>query len=163
MNEVYLLIGGNMGNRLTYFITAKLLIEINIGKLVSESSIYETEAWGMKDQPGFLNQCLKIESNLKPLEILTQILKIEELLGRIRNLKYGPRYIDIDILFYNEEIVKTNQLTIPHPEIQNRKFALIPLNELTQSLIHPVLNKKITELFENCTDNLDVKKFSGTK
>lgn len=163
MNEVYLLIGGNMGNRLSYFNAAKLLIEIHIGKIVLESSIYETEAWGIKNQSEFLNQCLKIESKCSPKEILIQILKIEETLGRIRSRKFGPRYIDIDILFYNNKIIKTEQLTIPHPEIQNRKFALIPLLEISSTLIHPVLGQNMTDLLENCTDILDVKKFSGTK
>lgn len=163
MNEVYLLIGGNMGNRLSYIKASTYLIEKKIGKIMSTSSVYETEAWGYNNQPSFLNKCLKIQTQLLAEEVLFETLTIEKSLGRIRLEKYSPRYIDIDILLYNQDIVNTHDLIIPHPEIQNRKFALIPLIEISPNLFHPTLNKKMTELLDICTDNLDVKKFSGSK
>ncbi|HZI54556.1 MAG TPA: 2-amino-4-hydroxy-6-hydroxymethyldihydropteridine diphosphokinase [Chitinophagaceae bacterium] len=158
MNKVYLSIGGNMGNREAALAKACKLIGEQCGELTSISSLYETAAWGKNDQPAFLNQVLEINSELEPGQLLKQILKIEKEIGRIRKEKYGPRSIDIDILFFNNETHDHPSLTIPHPEIQYRRFVLVPMNEIAPALVHPVLKKAITELLEECPDHLPVKK-----
>ena len=159
MNEVYLLTGGNIGNRLEYLSRAKEQIEKRCGSILKESSVYETAAWGKEDQGAFLNQVLKIETTLQPGELLKTILEIEEYLGRKRELKYGPRTIDIDILFFNGEIINHEGLKIPHPQMQNRRFVLVPLNEIAPGKIHPVFQKPVSQLLDECPDLLEVKKF----
>jgi len=158
MNKVYLLIGGNEGNRLSNLQQAVANIEIFCGELVLRSSLYETEPWGKKDQPAFLNQAMLIKTSLNAPSLMTAILQIEENMGRKRAEKYGSRIIDIDILFFNSEILHQPQLKIPHPEIQNRRFALAPMDEISPAFIHPLLHKSIHELLEECPDKLSVKK-----
>ena len=159
MNNAYLLTGSNLGDRLANLNTAKALIDLHCGKTTRFSSVYETAAWGKIDQPSFLNQALEIETTLHPKELIKKVLKVEKLLGRKRTEKYGPRIIDVDIIFFNNEIIKKHFLAIPHPEVQNRRFALVPLSELAPDLIHPVLKKSIRELLEACSDKLEVKKY----
>jgi 2-amino-4-hydroxy-6-hydroxymethyldihydropteridine diphosphokinase len=160
MSEVYLLTGGNIGNRLDYLLRAKEQIKKRCGSIVQESSVYETAAWGKEDQGAFLNQVLKIETNLHPEEILKSILEIEKSFGRKRELKYGPRTIDIDILFFNDDIINQYDLKIPHPQMQNRRFVLVPLNEIAPDKIHPSLHKTISQLLSECPDPLAVNKFN---
>jgi len=160
MNTAYLLIGGNLGNRKVNLENSRSLIEQQCGHIVHNSSIYETAAWGNTNQPSFLNQVLQVETLLSARQLIRKILKIEKTMGRVRQEKLGPRLIDIDILFFNHEIIKLEFLTIPHPEIQNRRFVLQPLAELVPQWIHPVLKKSIAELLQDCTDMLEVKKFS---
>jgi len=159
MNDAYLLIGGNMGDRLLYLSKAKEAIEKECGKIVSQSSVYETEAWGLKEQEPFLNQALEIETPLLASGLLTAILQIEENLGRKRNIKYGPRLIDIDISFFNDDVINIHHLKIPHPEMQNRRFALQCLNDIAAQKLHPVLQKTVAQLLAECTDPLTVHKF----
>jgi 2-amino-4-hydroxy-6-hydroxymethyldihydropteridine diphosphokinase len=158
MNNAYLLIGGNEGDRLKYLQLARDHISQHFGKIVQQSSIYETAAWGKTDQPNFLNQVLLISTLLDAPLLMQNILLAEKKMGRLRSEKYSPRIIDIDILFYNEEIVDLPELKIPHPEIQNRRFVLVPMNEIVPQLIHPVLHKTINTLLKECMDKLDVKK-----
>jgi 2-amino-4-hydroxy-6-hydroxymethyldihydropteridine diphosphokinase len=160
MNTAYLLIGGNLGDRFFYLEEAKRQIEINCGHIVTSSSIYETAAWGITEQPNFLNQVLVIETMLIPENLLQKLLSIEEKMGRIRNIKLGPRTIDIDILLIDDLIIRTNTLSVPHPALTERKFALIPLDEVAADLMHPVEKKSIQQLLLNCTDVLDVQKKS---
>jgi 2-amino-4-hydroxy-6-hydroxymethyldihydropteridine diphosphokinase len=160
MNEAYLLTGGNVGDRLDYLARAKETIRKNCGNILLESSIYETAAWGMENQEAFLNQVLKIETKSNPDELLETILQIEEGLGRKREMKYGSRTIDIDILFFNNEVIDRKGLKIPHPQLQNRRFVLIPLNEIAANKIHPVFNKTISRLLAECPDPLAVNKFN---
>lgn len=160
MNEAYLLTGGNIGDRLDYLTKAKETIRKKCGNILQESSIYETAAWGMENQEAFLNQVLKIETNSNPDELLQIILQIEESLGRKREMKYGPRTIDIDILFFNDEVIDREGLKIPHPQLQNRRFVLAPLNEIASTKIHPVFNKTISRLLAECPDLLAVNKFN---
>ncbi|HET6254837.1 MAG TPA: 2-amino-4-hydroxy-6-hydroxymethyldihydropteridine diphosphokinase [Puia sp.] len=157
MNISYLLIGGNQGDRLARLAAAKDHIRSAGGNILLASSIYETAAWGKTDQPDFLNQALKVSTGQDAPAWLSTLLGIEEKMGRRRQERYGPRTIDIDILFFNNSIIREPQLTIPHPEIQNRRFALEPLEEIAPLLIHPVLGKTIRELLAECTDPLAVK------
>jgi len=158
MNQSYLLMGGNEGNRLFHLEQAVANIKKFCGELLRLSSLYETAPWGRSDQPSFLNQALLIQTSLEASELMHAILQIEEKMGRKRIEKYGPRLIDIDILFFNNDIIDQPQLKIPHPEIQNRRFVLEPMNEIASSLFHPVLGKTIQELLNDCPDQLEVKK-----
>lgn len=160
MSIAYLLIGGNMGNREAYLAAAKERINQECGNILRESSIYETAAWGMQEQESFLNQVIEIETSLSAIQLLHCLLGIEEKLGRRREIKYGPRLIDIDILLFNDDRIKVHGLTVPHPEIQNRRFALVPLCELADQKIHPVFNKSFGQLLEECADELTVQKIS---
>lgn len=159
MSTAYLLIGGNLGNRKANLSKAIELINEQCGKIAISSSLYETAAWGMTEQPSFLNQALEISTSLTARQLMKKILKIEKMMGRVRKEKLGPRVIDIDILFFDNEIHDHPFLKIPHPELQNRRFVLVPLAELNPEIQHPVLKKTIAELLEECPDNLEVKKF----
>ena len=160
MNNIYLLLGGNMGDRINNLSVAITLIEQKIGKVYKHSSLYQTVAWGNNDQPDFLNQVILIKTKFSASKTMKIILTIENDMGRIRTIKNAPRIIDIDILFFNEAIINTPNLTIPHPEIANRKFVLIPLSQISPDLKHPVLNKSVIELLNLCKDNLAVKLFA---
>jgi 2-amino-4-hydroxy-6-hydroxymethyldihydropteridine diphosphokinase len=160
MNKAYLLTGGNTGNREEYLQQAAMLVELACGKIVKKSALYETSAWGKTDQPAFLNQALELDTALPATVLMNALLAIEEKLGRKRLEKYGPRIIDIDILLFNQEIINSAFITVPHPELPNRRFALEPLNEIAPNYIHPVLNKTVLQLLQICPDKLPVKKFS---
>jgi 2-amino-4-hydroxy-6-hydroxymethyldihydropteridine diphosphokinase len=160
MNKVYVLTGGNMGNREDNLEKALTLIKKYCGNISAISSIYETAAWGNNDQPSFLNQVLEIHTDLLPQQLLKKLLKIETRIGRTREEKYGPRIIDIDILFYNDEVHNDPSLKLPHPEIQNRRFVLVPMAEIAAELIHPVLKKTIGQLLAVCPDKLEVSRIS---
>lgn len=156
MNKLFLITGGNIGDRKKNLETAAALIKERVGKIKKISKIYETEAWGIRDQPAFYNQVLVIESKFSAREILTAILKIEQEMGRKRTVKNAARIIDIDILFINDDIVNEQNLVIPHPEIGNRRFVLSPLNEIAPQMVHPVLKKTIQQLLSESKDQLKV-------
>lgn len=160
MKEVYLLIGGNIGDRFYFLGEASRLISQQCGPISRSSAIYETAAWGKEDQPAFLNQVLIIHTVLEPVKLMAVILEIEQQMGRLRKEKNGERNIDIDILYYENELVELPNLTIPHPRIYMRKFALIPLLELNPAKIDPVLHKTIQELLDACPDSLEVRQYS---
>jgi 2-amino-4-hydroxy-6-hydroxymethyldihydropteridine diphosphokinase len=159
MNTVYLLLGSNIGNSEEQLRLAIGNIEKQLGKVIASSSIYQTAAWGKTDQPDFLNQVIIVETEQWAQDALSLILNIEEKMGRVRTEKNAPRIIDIDILFFNEAIIQEKELIVPHPEIQNRLFVLIPLNELNPDYIHPLLDKSLHQLLIECKDVLNVKKF----
>jgi 2-amino-4-hydroxy-6-hydroxymethyldihydropteridine diphosphokinase len=161
MNKAYLLTGGNMGDRSRQLGLARELIAAHCGTITKISSLYETAAWGNTDQPAFLNQALELETELNAKQLIRRILKVEKMMGRIRAEKYGPRIIDIDILLFNNERLNYSFLKLPHPEMQNRRFALLPLSEIAAEIVHPVLHKNIARLLEECPDTLDVKKLEG--
>ena len=158
MNRAFLLTGSNLGNRSVNLAIARELINLQCGSIITASSLYETAAWGKTDQPAFLNQALEVYTSLNARQLIRNILKIEKEMGRIREEKYGPRLIDIDILLFNQEKHNYHFLKLPHPEMQNRRFALLPLAEIAPDMVHPVLNKPIAELLKQCKDGLEVKK-----
>lgn len=160
MNNVYLLTGGNLGDRLQNLQQACEQVEKQVGTVLQKSSIYETAAWGFTNQPSFLNQVLFISTTLTAENLLQALLTIEQSQGRKRLQKMGPRIIDLDILFYNNEIISAQDLIVPHPQIANRRFVLTPLNEIAANFIHPVLQKTIHQLLEDCPDQLEVKRLS---
>ena len=160
MNEVYLLIGGNVGDRSLNLSMAASAIGRNCGRVVKVSSVYETAAWGKEDQAPFLNQALLIDTELGAEELLAAILQTEQFLGRKRTERYGPRLIDIDILFFNNEIIEKPGLHIPHPRMQERRFVLAPLQEIAAQKIHPVFRKTVTEMLADCPDSLSVNKIN---
>lgn len=156
MNKAFLCLGGNLGNREENLKSAINSIEKKVGTITKVSSVYETAAWGNTDQPAYLNQVLEINTELSSTELLITCLEVEKELGRTRNVKWENRLIDIDILFFNTEIIDLPELKIPHPLLHQRAFVLKPLNEIATEFLHPILNKKVKELFENCTDQLKV-------
>lgn len=161
MNKAYLLIGGNTGNRCKNLENAVKHIEKACGQLLSVSHVYETAAWGKTDQEPFLNQALLITTSLSAEQLLQTVLSIENKMGRLRKERYGPRIIDIDILFYNNTVINEPALTIPHPALPQRRFALEPLNEIAAGYIHPVLKKSVQVLLDECPDPLEVKKLDN--
>lgn len=160
-NKVFLGLGSNLGNRAENLLMAQKLIEEKVGKILSKSSIYETAAWGITEQNAFLNQVLEIETIFSPNAVLHLVLKIEKDMGRIREIKWGERSIDIDVLYYNNEIISTENLTVPHPFIQERKFVLVPLCEIAAAFIHPKLKKSNLELLKNCQDSGEIVVFNS--
>lgn len=157
MAKVYLLTGGNVGDSLKTLQRANGLIEERVGTIIKSSSVYKTAAWGKTDQDDFLNQVLEVQTSFFPEELMDSLLEIEIELGRKRLEKYGPRIIDLDILFYDDLVLNSERLTIPHPQIQFRRFVLQPLFELEPGLIHPVIKKSIGVLLKECPDLLEVK------
>ncbi|RKQ49866.1 2-amino-4-hydroxy-6-hydroxymethyldihydropteridine diphosphokinase [Roseivirga pacifica] len=156
MTSIYLLLGTNLGNKSANLQRAKELLTSHAIIIKKESRIYETAAWGNEDQPSFLNQVVEVDSNKSPQRILTLVNQIEEEMGRVRFEKWGERLIDIDILYFGSHEIQNEDLVIPHPEIQNRRFTLAPLAEMAPNFIHPVLKKTQQELFEGCVDPLEV-------
>ena len=160
MPDIYLILGSNLGDRMKNLQRATELISKDVGKIINKSSVYETEPWGFNHRLNFLNQVLKIITSLKPEEILEVIIKIEKSFGRKRNNnKYSAREIDIDILFYNNKVIKSDKLIIPHPKIQERMFVLVPMTELEPDLIHPELKVAINQLKNECRDTKWVREY----
>ncbi|MDP9080544.1 MAG: 2-amino-4-hydroxy-6-hydroxymethyldihydropteridine diphosphokinase [Bacteroidota bacterium] len=158
MNTVFLLLGSNLGNRHFYMHEAIKLIEADIAPVLKTSSVYETQSWGKTDAPDYLNQVIVIETDFSAHEVLRRILGIELVLGRVREEKWGSRTIDIDILFFGNDIIDEQELTVPHPGLHKRRFVLEPLAEIAPDLTHPVINKTILMIKSELKDNLIVKK-----
>jgi 2-amino-4-hydroxy-6-hydroxymethyldihydropteridine diphosphokinase len=158
MNRAFLLIGGNIGDRLSSLRLARLLLAQKCGSIISSSDVYETAAWGNIDQSSFLNQAIELETSLAADELLACALKAEQRMGRERKEKYGPRIIDIDILLFNNEIIDKEQLSVPHPQLPNRRFALQCLCDIAAEVIHPVFGKTIKQLLSECVDPLEVRR-----
>ena len=156
MNTVYIQLGSNIGIRESFIAKSKEQIEENIGEIIKESSVFETIPWGNNNQNNFLNSVIKIKTVFDAFKILQKSQEIENNLGRVRGEKWGERTIDIDILFYNQEIINTEKLNIPHPLLHKRKFVLIPLSEIAPNYIHPILRKNVSDLLSECNDNQEV-------
>jgi len=160
MSLVYLLLGGNTGNRIKYLKSAVEKISDEIGKVIRMSSVYETEPYGFKAKKQFINICILVETNLSPHQVLKVISEIETSLGRKRKTeKYVSRTIDIDVMFYDDIILNERSLIIPHPEFHRRNFALVPMAEIGRDFIHPVFGKTIGTLLEESADRHKVDWF----
>ncbi len=156
-NDIFLLLGSNQGDRAANLAAARDAIGEAIGTIVKRSSVYRTAAWGTMQQPDFYNQVLEVSSSLAPEKLLTDILAIEKQLGRVRKERWGPRLIDIDLLLYGSRVIDTPALTVPHPGIPFRRFTLVPLAQIVPTLMHPVLNKSMAQLLQECQDPLIVE------
>lgn len=158
MNVIYLCLGGNIGHRIKHLNQALEHITHKVGHVLKKSKIYETEAWGVAQQQPYLNMVVEVQTLLKPEELIAKLLQIEITLGRTRSYTqvYESRTIDIDILFYNQSVINTPELIIPHPRMHLRKFVLIPMQDVNSDYIHPILNKKMITLLQECHDNLKV-------
>jgi 2-amino-4-hydroxy-6-hydroxymethyldihydropteridine diphosphokinase len=155
---IFLLLGTNLGDRMNNLANARLLIESFVGRISRASSVFETAAWGKTDQPSFYNQVIVIDTSDAPQQLLAKILSLEHSMGRVREEKWGPRVIDVDILFFNDLIVNDVNLSIPHIGIPGRRFVLEPLNEIAPDFFHPGLRKTVRELLQSCNDPSSVKK-----
>ena len=157
MNGIYLLLGSNLGDRMMRLAEALMQLEKSAGKLKAQSSVYETAAWGNTDQAPFLNQVIELSSALSPRELLEKTQAIEKQLGRERSEHWGPRTLDLDILYYGDTILNSPELSLPHPRLHLRRFTLVPLCEIAPLWVHPVLKKNNLQLLEECPDALEVK------
>ena len=157
MKHVFLSLGGNLGNTQEIFERTYPMIENKVGPILQKSSLYQTAAWGFTDQADFINQVILLQTSLKPHEILNEIQAIEKEQGRKRLITWGPRTLDLDILFIEQEIIQESELQVPHPHIQDRKFILIPLHEIAADWIHPVFKKSAKELLMETKDTSAVE------
>lgn len=162
MNTAYLILGSNLGDKINNLSRATTLISERAGNIIKRSEVYVTAAWGNTNQPDFVNQALAIETSLGAPELLDTLLSIEQSLGRVRTTKkWSERTMDIDILFYNNDIINSENLKVPHPYLQERMFVLVPLAEIAASFVHPELNKRIGQLLADCKDSLETAKHNS--
>ncbi len=164
MEKCYILFGSNMGDKDQIFAQACLLINNRCGRIAEVSSAYESEPWGFKAEEWFLNRVIVLETEMKPEPLLEVLLEIERELGRVRHPEiqgYISRTVDLDILYYGNRIVLTDSLTIPHPRLHQRRFALLPLCEVAPQLVHPAFNFTQTELLRRCHDFSEVRKIEN--
>ena len=161
MPHVILHLGSNIGLRNQYLQRARQLLEAQVGKLVASSAIYRTSAWGIENQRDFLNQAFCFKTQLPPAQVLEIALNTETKLGRKRQERWGERIIDIDIIFYEDLTLDTPKLVIPHPWLQERRFVLVPLNDIAPNWVHPILGKTVSDLLMICPDEGEVERVSG--
>ncbi|WP_434296206.1 2-amino-4-hydroxy-6-hydroxymethyldihydropteridine diphosphokinase [Clostridium sporogenes] len=148
MHTVYVAFGSNIGEKENYIKRALEKIEEREIKIIKVSPIYETEPYGVLDQDSFLNGVVKIETNLTPENLIKELLLIEKQLDRVRERRWGPRTIDLDIIFYDDLIINEKNLIIPHKDMENREFVLKPLCDIDENFIHPVLKKSVRQLYD---------------
>jgi 2-amino-4-hydroxy-6-hydroxymethyldihydropteridine diphosphokinase len=160
-HTVFLLLGANLGDRAATLQRASEAIQTDLGPVLKQSALYETAAWGVTDQPAFLNQVLKVLSVFSPEEILEKTQAIETRLGRVRREKWGSRVIDIDLLYVDDLILISEKLTLPHPFLHERRFTLVPLAEIEPDFVHPGFQKTNQQLLAECTDEGDVSKWKS--
>jgi 2-amino-4-hydroxy-6-hydroxymethyldihydropteridine diphosphokinase len=160
MEEVLLSLGSNMGDRAGNLQKALSMIGERAGEVAAVSSIYETEPWGFNADTPFYNMVAAVSTRLEPSEFLAEILAVEVKLGRVRDPRsdrYTSRPIDIDILFFGDRVINTPGLSIPHPRLHERRFVLVPLNEIAAEKVHPISRKKVLTLLEECSDESNVQ------
>ena len=160
MNIVFLQLGGNLGNREQLLKDAILAVENRVGNIIDLSKVYESAPWRVEGQNNYLNQIIKVKTTLLAREVLSTVLNIEKQLGRIRIEKWGERLIDIDIIFYNNSIIETPELCVPHKHLHERMFVLTPLCDIASKMVHPKYNKTIEELLNMCRDTELVKEYA---
>ena len=158
MNQSILLIGGNLGPRELHLQEAVALIHAEAGAVTRASALYETAPWGKVEQPAYLNQALLIDTPLDAHALLVKVLEIEHRIGRIRREKWGARVIDIDVIFYNDAVLSLPDLKVPHPQLQHRRFVLVPIAEIAPDWMHPTLHKTVRELLDVTLDALPVNR-----
>lgn len=159
-NQALLILGGNLGDRRRVLADTAVMIGEQAGIIEQASVVYETEPWGFEHENAFLNQVVLIKTSLEPFLLLDTILAIEKRMGRKRiSAGYEARLIDIDVLFYEDRIIRSQRLTIPHPHLHRRRFTLVPLAEIAPGWVHPIMNKTLRELLNICSDKLEVKPF----
>jgi 2-amino-4-hydroxy-6-hydroxymethyldihydropteridine diphosphokinase len=161
MSITALLLGSNLGDRQENLLKALAFIEQQVGSLKRKSSVYKTAPWGNIEQDDFLNLAILAETKFTAHEVLKKLLEIEKKLGRERIEKWGPRTIDIDILYYDNEVINNKDLVVPHPHLQDRRFSLVPLNEISADWQHPVLHKTVSQMLEDCEDRGEVTVFES--
>ena len=155
----YLLLGSNLGDRAARLAQARHDLAAMAGRLVATSALYETAAWGLEDQPAFLNQVLVVETELTAPALLAACLAAEQEQGRERLVRWAARTLDVDILLFGQEIIASPTLTVPHPALPGRRFALVPLAEVAPQLVHPQLHRTVAELLASCPDPLPVQRW----
>lgn len=155
---IFLLLGTNLGDRFENLKKAKEHISKEVGSILLESSVYKTAPWGNTHQPDFYNQVIELQTPFSPVALLEKILDIEKQMGRIRAEKWGSRTIDIDILFYDDQVIASSSLIIPHQSLHLRRFTLVPLVEIAGEFQHPILEKNLKQLLEECPDELPFEK-----
>ena len=157
----YLLLGSNLGDRAAHLAGARRQLAATAGEIVAQSGLYETAAWGQENQPAFLNQALAVRTRLHPSELLAACLAAEQAAGRERHERWGSRTLDVDILFYGSQVIHSPNLTIPHPHLSERRFALAPLADIARALRHPESGLTVAELLARCPDPLPVRPWPG--
>jgi len=160
MNIVFLQLGSNLGDRELLLKDAITEIEDRVGNILECSKVYESTPWRVEGQENYLNQILKVKTILLADDVLLTVLDIEKQLGRVRIEKWGERLIDIDIIFYNDSIIETPDLCVPHKHLHERMFVLTPLHNIAPEMVHPKYNKTIEELLNMCKDTELVKEYA---
>jgi 2-amino-4-hydroxy-6-hydroxymethyldihydropteridine diphosphokinase len=157
--KVYLLLGSNLGDRAGNLRRASASLQESVGDILNSSSVYQTEPWGLTAQPAFLNQVIVLDCGLSAKDLLYAAKQIEQNLGRESGERWGPRQLDIDILFFGDDIIHEPDLVVPHPGIVSRRFTLVPLCEIAADFVHPALKKTCEQLLKECPDSLKVERW----